>query len=92
MTPEPEPSPAPPRLNISSSALLYAALGLVCLLAVFFRTWDLGSRSLWTDEAWVALAVLKGAPAEALTAGASTPRSEERRVGKECRSRWSPYH
>ena len=28
-------------------------------------------------------AFLKGAPAE---------RSEERRVGKECRSRWSPYH
>ena len=24
-------------------------------------------------------------------AGAN-PRSEERRVGKECRSRWSPYH
>src|SRR6266478_7758647 len=23
---------------------------------------------------------------------ASPPRSEERRVGKECRSRWSPYH
>ena len=22
----------------------------------------------------------------------NTPRSEERRVGKECRSRWSPYH
>src|SRR3712207_7534953 len=22
----------------------------------------------------------------------STSRSEERRVGKECRSRWSPYH
>ena len=22
----------------------------------------------------------------------STMRSEERRVGKECRSRWSPYH
>ena len=22
----------------------------------------------------------------------SKPRSEERRVGKECRSRWSPYH
>ena len=30
----------------------------------------------------------------ATTARASTdkPRSEERRVGKECRSRWSPYH
>ena len=24
--------------------------------------------------------------------GLPTPRSEERRVGKECRSRWSPYH
>ena len=24
--------------------------------------------------------------------GALTTRSEERRVGKECRSRWSPYH
>src|SRR5256885_11400197 len=27
-----------------------------------------------------------------LTCGEGTPRSEERRVGKECRSRWSPYH
>jgi len=24
--------------------------------------------------------------------GGVIPRSEERRVGKECRSRWSPYH
>ena len=24
--------------------------------------------------------------------GAGRERSEERRVGKECRSRWSPYH
>ena len=28
-----------------------------------------------------------------LSAGFTSPmRSEERRVGKECRSRWSPYH
>ena len=26
------------------------------------------------------------------TASAPAARSEERRVGKECRSRWSPYH
>ena len=25
-------------------------------------------------------------------AGGDVDRSEERRVGKECRSRWSPYH
>ena len=27
-----------------------------------------------------------------LTFAAISSRSEERRVGKECRSRWSPYH
>ena len=26
------------------------------------------------------------------TKNSKLPRSEERRVGKECRSRWSPYH
>ena len=29
---------------------------------------------------------------ESLTICARRARSEERRVGKECRSRWSPYH
>src|SRR2546430_11042674 len=29
---------------------------------------------------------------EILSADISSQRSEERRVGKECRSRWSPYH
>ena len=34
-----------------------------------------------------------GFDADALESGAaSVSRSEERRVGKECRSRWSPYH
>ena len=32
------------------------------------------------------------ATADTATYGADTTRSEERRVGKECRSRWSPYH
>src|SRR6266540_451011 len=34
-----------------------------------------------------------GKPGELLLAGGGAEdRSEERRVGKECRSRWSPYH
>ena len=39
----------------------------------------------------IALRVLS---AEAVDRGSLhlAPRSEERRVGKECRSRWSPYH
>src|ERR1035438_476599 len=42
--------------------------------------------------------IVAGAPANywthLLTGGsyAESSRSEERRVGKECRSRWSPYH
>ena len=36
-------------------------------------------------------AVLRGAIVANIVAFAAT-RSEERRVGKECRSRWSPYH
>ena len=34
----------------------------------------------------------QGAGYMALGAALATGRSEERRVGKECRSRWSPYH
>ena len=39
------------------------------------------------------LTPLRFAPALTAAAGlAACLRSEERRVGKECRSRWSPYH
>src|SRR3712207_6964036 len=31
-------------------------------------------------------------PLPSAASSATVPRSEERRVGKECRSRWSPYH
>ena len=48
------------------------------------------------DMAIGAGTVINGEQCErALAAGAKfivSPRSEERRVGKECRSRWSPYH
>ena len=42
------------------------------------------------EEEFGVSAAAMAAPA----AGAAAPaaRSEERRVGKECRSRWSPYH
>src|ERR1039457_2104997 len=48
----------------------------------------------WYFLAWM----LRDAPAQRLqpiltsVEGKSLDRSEERRVGKECRSRWSPYH
>ena len=36
------------------------------------------------DAAWLSREIME--------AGVADDRSEERRVGKECRSRWSPYH
>src|SRR5581483_5815350 len=44
--------------------------------AEFYAAWTRHERTIWLPPA------LAEAPA---------PRSEERRVGKECRSRWSPY-
>ena len=46
------------------------------------RALSMEPKVLLMDEAFSALDVLTG----------ETLRSEERRVGKECRSRWSPYH
>ena len=44
--------------------------------------WDLGGTLLDNYETSTA----------AFVRTLATTRSEERRVGKECRSRWSPYH
>src|SRR2546430_15627561 len=55
-------------------------------------------RIIPADPAWAVAQV--GDPVSVLDSGgpveekmqAARRRSEERRVGKECRSRWSPYH
>src|SRR5687768_2761739 len=43
------------------------------------------------DAAWAAATPITGFTQEQPNEGEPV-RSEERRVGKECRSRWSPYH
>ena len=43
-------------------------------------------------EAGLLLDMGLGKTVSTLTAIKKLMRSEERRVGKECRSRWSPYH
>src|SRR5258708_33796605 len=55
-----------------------------------------GSRERGADKSAVRFGRFGGQAAQgflrALRADAMGGRSEERRVGKECRSRWSPYH
>jgi len=47
----------------------------------------------WLDDVTGGLAPLPRVLAQIVAVGAGLfARSEERRVGKECRSRWSPYH
>ena len=55
---------------------------------------DLGScdRSKLTEAEGIAVAVAAYDRNLSNCKAGFNPRSEERRVGKECRSRWSPYH
>src|SRR2546430_10432614 len=55
-----------------------------CALPIF-----LPSRGAGRNRKWPAARALSE---DRSPAGPRCPRSEERRVGKECRSRWSPYH
>ena len=45
-------------------------------------------REMVTGRGWVTKEEMR----EGIAICQSLPGSEERRVGKECRSRWSPYH
>src|SRR3712207_2122908 len=57
-----------------------------------FSTFDYRElcRLLWDQRG--AGTVFETAKVEGRGSAAAAARSEERRVGKECRSRWSPYH
>ena len=74
-----------PRWAVETRSLRFAAVGTLGLLACGVMAWNgLGAF------AWSAAALSVGLLAAAWAF--RKPRSEERRVGKECRSRWSPYH
>src|SRR5256885_4202663 len=60
------------------------------------RTCPRRTRSCATCDARSTTSIPTASSSRRRTSGrptwSSTSRSEERRVGKECRSRWSPYH
>src|SRR3989454_11213920 len=53
---------------------------------------DLETRLDSELKGWLAFAKQKLVEVATLARALREGRSEERRVGKECRSRWSPYH
>src|SRR3990170_2447172 len=74
-----------------------------CFLSCFFQAEDgirddlVTGSDVCSSDLCEAVAVLSTTASTATasqrtTARPSVHRSEERRVGKECRSRWSPYH
>src|SRR2546422_893847 len=57
------------------------------------RRQNVARRNVSERLAWCVFAAFgKCANYRSLRVGRRVRRSEERRVGKECRSRWSPYH
>src|SRR3989454_5260093 len=82
---------------LTLSGLSLALLASSALEPRISRNLHDASRARWLTEAGIELGYGLLAAAgdgawNALLATADASRSEERRVGKECRSRWSPYH
>ena len=69
--------------------LIYAVSGITSYLKLttIQNGWD-----FYQDQVAKRQALLMDIKAQFGYGGAIHNRSEERRVGKECRSRWSPYH
>jgi len=62
--------------NLNKTASFYEALGFE------IRKRETNHITAYSNWFWI----------DFLAIGKDERRSEERRVGKECRSRWSPYH
>src|SRR5439155_24146189 len=56
------------------------------------RKWAADITYVQTDQGWLYVAVVIDLCTRRTACWAMADRSEERRVGKECRSRWWPYH
>mgnify|MGYP006903153129 CR=1 FL=1 len=80
-----------------SSLYCYWSVSFPWTTPLVSHSWSLGCSSLqssrlsswWPSYNWCSL---WGRPGLFVRQPTQNPRSEERRVGKECRSRWSPYH
>ena len=83
---------------IIETVILCIAFFLICFWGTGTDNKNLKSYSSYPDEVQnriKSIAEYQGKFKESnkvVTFSQNNSRSEERRVGKECRSRWSPYH
>src|SRR3989304_3820665 len=92
--------------GINRESVLPALAILLLAAASCVRVWTI-SGTMWDDNAWLMSAYathdlqgflntgffeMRRVPLGIVLYPLFWLRSEERRVGKECRSRWSPYH
>ena len=77
-------------IDIASYTAEDDCAGLVDALLMAQHVGDLDRYHEWDLSTEAAIELAKQCEQAALSA--NDDRSEERRVGKECRSRWSPYH
>src|SRR5258708_35879826 len=94
-----EASPEPSDIPLGHKAVelgLITEMQLRDLLGQLSRTTVAGNAPPSLAKALVSFGLLTERQLDALTGDTAAIRkkfrSEERRVGKECRSRWSPYH
>src|SRR2546427_3608309 len=84
-----------PNLVVWGVSINFAIWGVLILLAAAATDWADGYYARRRGEV-TTLGILLDPIADKLLISAAfvslVERSEERRVGKECRSRWSPYH
>src|SRR2546423_8813710 len=81
--------------SIEHMGIITFAFGMGGPLANFAGLLHMTMHSLTKSAIFFAvghIAQIKGTQRIADMGGLTVTRSEERRVGKECRSRWSPYH
>ena len=74
----------------STASLLVTFLPMVLILVFMYIILYLPQKKQDKKDAAMRASIEVGDTV--ITIGGVVGRSEERRVGKECRSRWSPYH
>ena len=84
---EPMYSKYPEKFRALWQAGIDAQKGMRVIWNIGFR--GQGDKPFWDDDPKYDTPEKRG---ELMSALIKEQRSEERRVGKECRSRWSPYH